>query len=143
MRRISSILLPCLAFAILVLAAPFVDAQIMDQIDADVHHSFIVGNATLPPGQYVFRMMPGTDMQVMTARSASGDAAVEFLVRNSIDSRTPNHTELIFDRYGSKEFLTHVYEIGNKVGIAVIEPSREESRLLKQGQHPVEHTEEQ
>jgi hypothetical protein len=126
----------------LVFTAPFAHAQIMDQIDADIHHSFIVGNATLPPGHYVFRMLQHTDMQVMTVTSADGNAGAEFLVRTSIDSHTPNHTELIFDRYGNKEFLLHVYEGGNKDGVAVIEPSREESRLLERGQIPVEHTEE-
>jgi hypothetical protein len=143
MRRASAFLLPCVAFAFLVFTAPLVHGQIANQIDADIHHSFIVGNATLPPGHYEFRTLQGTDMLAMVVTSVDGRAGAEFLVRNSIDSQVPNHTELIFDRFGNKEFLAHIYEAGNKVGVAVIEPSREESRLLKQGQVPVRHTEEQ
>ncbi len=79
----------------------------------------------------------------MTATSADGNAGIEFLVREAIDSHTPKHTELVFNRYGNKEFLTHVYEAGNKSGVAVALTSREEARLRKSGKTPFEHTEEQ
>jgi len=88
-------------------------------------------------------MLQDSDQSIMTATSADGNEGIEFLVRESIDSHTPRHTELIFNRYGNKEFLTHIYEIGDKTGVAVAENSREEMRLRKQGKAPFEHTEEQ
>lgn len=143
MRHLTTSIFSAVAVSLLFLSAPFGRAQIITEVDADIHHSFIVANATLPPGHYIFRMLAGSDQQVMTAMSQDGKEGIEFLVRRSVDSHTPRHTELIFNRYGKKEFLTHIYVIGEKNGVAVVEPSREEMRLKKQGQTPFEHTEEQ
>jgi len=143
MRRISAFVLPALAGLLLVLADTSAQAQISGEIEVAIHHSFIVGNTTLPPGHYVFRMVPDTDLTIMTASSADGRTSTEFMVRASDDSHTPKHSELLFNKYGSKEYLTHIYESGTKAGVAVIDESRSETRLKKQGQHATEHTEEQ
>ncbi len=143
MRRIAVCAVFAFASILLVLATPAAQAQISDQIDANLHHSFVVGNTTLPPGRYVFRTLQHSDLQIMTVSSADGGTAAEFLVRTSYDTHTPKHSELVFNRYGSKEFLTHIYQAGSKVGVAVVDPSREEARLKKQGQSAAAHTEEQ
>jgi hypothetical protein len=119
------------------------DAQITNQIQANISHPFVIGNTTLPPGQYDFRMLPGSDLTVMTVRSADNKIGEEFLVRTSQDTTTPQHSELVFNRYGDKEFLSKIYEGGSRIGVAVVEPSRQELRLQKQGQQPVEHAEAQ
>ncbi len=143
MRHLKTSIFSAVAVSLLFLSAPFVRGQIIGQVEADIHHRFIVANATLPPGHYTFHMLTDSDLQVMTATSADGNEGIEFLVRRSVDSHMPKHTELIFNRYGNKEFLTHIYVAGDKTGVAVSEPSREEMRLKKQGQSPFEHTEEQ
>ena len=143
MRRIAVCAVFAFASILLVLATPAAQAQISDQIDANLHHSFVVGNTTLPPGRYVFRTLQHSDLQIMTVSSADGGTAAEFLVRTSYDTHTPKHSELVFNRYGSKEFLTHIYQAGSKVGVAVVDPSREEARLKKRGQSAAAHTEEQ
>ena len=63
------------------------------------------------------------------------------MVRESIARTAPAHTELVFNRYGNKEFLRKIYEAGNKTGVTVSETSKEEQELQQQGQKPVEHTE--
>jgi hypothetical protein len=80
---------------------------------------------------------------VMTARNQNGDVVAQFNVRQSIDNRRPRHSEIVFKRYGNTEFLSKVYESGSKEGVAVTETSKEEARLVSQGQHGMEHTEEQ
>lgn len=142
-KRAKLLGIPVLALFLTVAGAPLLDAQIANPVRATINHSFIVGNTTLPPGQYTFRMLQGSDLSAMVATNDRKDTSVEFLVRESIDPNTPHHSELVFNRYGNKEFLTKVYESGSRAGVAVMEPSRQELRLQKQGQHPVEHTEEQ
>lgn len=137
------ILLTASSFFILTMGAQLSSAQIVNAVKANLAHRFTVGNATLPPGQYTFRVMQGTDMMVMTVTSADGNTSDEFLVREATTPNTPKHTELVFNRYGTHEFLTKIFEKGSKIGEAVVEPSREELRLQKQGQHPIEHVEEQ
>jgi len=143
MRYIWRLVFSGVAFSLLFFTASAAHAQIAGQVDADIHHRFIVGNATLPPGHYAFRMLQGSALGAMVAISADGNVGAEFLVRGSIDSRTPKHTELVFKRYDDQEFLTHIYEVGDKNGVTVLEPSRIEARLQKLGKVPVEHTEEQ
>jgi len=127
---------------LIMLGAQLSSAQVADPIEANIHHRFTIGNTTLPPGKYTFQMMPDTDLTVMTARSHDGNTAEEFLVREAKAPDAPKHSELVFDRYGNRELLSRVYEEGSKIGVAVVEPSRAELRLQKQGQHPIEHTEE-
>jgi hypothetical protein len=143
MKHAKTLVLFIIGVSLFFVTAPPVQAQITHKVEADIHHQFTVGEATLPPGQYIFRMMPQTDLSIMTVTSADGNTSDEFLVRQATDSHVPHHNELVFNRYGNHEFLTHVYQQGEKIGVAVVEPSREESRLEKQGQTPVEHTEEQ
>ena len=143
MRQLAVFAASTFASILLVLATPTAQAQISDRIEANLHHSFVVGNTTLPPGRYVFRTLQHSDLQIMTVTSADGGTAAEFLVRTSYDTHTPKHSELEFNRYGNKEFLTHIYQAGSKIGVAVVDPSREEGRLKKQGQSATPHTEEQ
>lgn len=137
-----------LAMAALILspfvAAQVASAQITNEISATVNHPFIIGNTTLPPGKYNFRMIQGSDMTAMTVRSATNpNMAEDFLVRQSRANQSPAHTELVFNRYGNKEFLTKIYQGGSQIGVAVEEPSRDEVQMQNQGQHAYEHTEEQ
>jgi hypothetical protein len=141
MRRAANMVLSALVLSFITLIPASIHAQIVHDVIGDISHPFIVGQATLPPGEYVFQMMPHTDLSVMTVTSKDNDTSVEFLVRPSLDSQVPNQSELVFNRYGQKDFLINVFERGIKLGIAVVEPSREESRLLKEGETPVQHTE--
>lgn len=143
MRRVSVFALSGFSLFLVVFAAPAVQSQIIGGIEANINHPFVVGDTTLPPGHYIFRMMSGSDLTAMTVTNAATDTSVEFLVREAVGSHTPQHSELVFNRCGNKEFLTKIFEIGSKTGVAIQQPSREEARLEKQGQQPVEHAEEQ
>lgn len=122
---------------------PSLNAQIMNDIRAHIDHDFIVGNTTLPPGEYTFRMMRESDLTVMTAANESEKIRVEFVVRTTIDDHTPAHSELVFRKYGNTEFLSKIFEGGSKTGAEVTETNREEVRLVKHMQRPAEHIEEQ
>jgi hypothetical protein len=129
-------------FSLLAIMTPnHAAAQITGHIDATLKHSFIVSTKTLPPGQYTFRMEQGTDGNVLIVSSANGKDSDQAVVRQSEASSTPAHTELIFRRYGNKEFLNKIYEGGNKEGIVVADLSGEEKELQAQGQKPTEHSE--
>ena len=122
---------------------PWLNAQIMNPIRAHVEHSFIIGNTTLPPGEYTFRMMQDSELAVMTATSENDKTTVEFIVREAIDDHTPGHSELVFRKYGNVEFLSKIFEGGSKTGAEVTETNRQEARVVKHMQHATEHSEEQ
>jgi len=124
-------------------AAPWLNAQLTNPIQAHVKHSFMIGDKTLPPGEYTFRIEGNTDNGVMTVQNQKGDTLAQFNVRQSVDNQRPKHSELVFKKYGHTEFLSKVYEGGSKNGVAVTETSKEEAHLMSGGQHGIEHTEEQ
>jgi len=125
---------------VLILCAGTAKADITGQVDANIPFQFHVGNTTLPAGKYVFRMMNGTDLMVMTVTSEDNKIAEEFLVRTALATKTPQHSELTFKRYGHEEFLRRIFQGGAQTGAAVDEPSREELRLQKKGVHPIIHS---
>jgi hypothetical protein len=136
----SCILTAAVAVGSFFLTAPL-KAQVTNEIIANISHSFTVGETTLPPGRYEFRMVQDADLQVMTVTSEAGNTSEEFLVRESDLNRTPNHSELVFDRIGNREFLTKIYEAGTQIGVAIDQPSRIKQRMVKQGQRAMEHAE--
>ncbi|MFZ2002778.1 MAG: hypothetical protein WA239_24380 [Candidatus Sulfotelmatobacter sp.] len=141
LRMLPPVLLISLLFV--TAGAALLNAQIADPIRAHVDHSFIIGNTTLPPGEYTFRMMQDSDLAVMTATSENDKTSVDFIVRETTADHTPSHSELVFRKYGNTEFLSKLFEGGSKSGAEVTETSRQEARLAKQMQHATEHTEEQ
>ena len=104
-------LAPVLASLFFVTAgAPRLHAQIVNDIRARVDHNFVVGNTTLPPGEYTFRMRQSDpDLTVMTATGENDKTCVEFIVRETIDDHTPRHSKLVFRKYEKSEFLSKVF----------------------------------
>ena len=133
----------CAAVLIQIVGASWLSGQITSQINAHIPHSFIIDDKTLPPGDYTFRLEQGSNLGVMAVRNASGDNVAQFTVRESINNHRPNHSELVFNKYGDTEFLTKIYQGGSRTGVAVSESSKKELQLMNGGQHGLEHTEEQ
>jgi len=142
MRVTANTLLSVGLFSLLsFVSASNTSAQITNRVEATISHSFIVSTKTLPPGKYTFQMEQGSDNGVMIVTSADGKNSDQFIVRESQAAATPAHTELTFRRYGNKEFLSKIFEGGNKLGVSISEPSKLEKELQAQGQKPTEHTE--
>ena len=141
MKRHIKTLAPVLITFFAVAGAQTLNAQIIDSIQAHVDHSFVIGDKTLPPGDYTFRMMTDPDQSLMIATSQNNTNVAQFLVRQSIDGHKPSHSELVFHKYGNTEFLSKIFEGGSENGVAVTEPSKQEARLIDQGQQALEHSE--
>lgn len=127
----------------LIPGAPWVSAQIANEIKAHIDHPFVIGDTTLPPGDYTFRVMQGTELSVMTATNENDKTTVNFIVRDTQAEHTPAHSEVVFRKYGNTDFLSKIFESGSKLGAEVTETSREEAHFVKQGMHPTEQWEEQ
>ncbi|MGO4885523.1 MAG: hypothetical protein ACLP59_32575 [Bryobacteraceae bacterium] len=119
------------------------NAQIVNGIRARLDHSFVIGNTTLPPGEYNFRMVDNTELSMMTVTSENDKVTVEFIVRDATDDHRPNHSELLFRKYGNTEFLSKLFEAGSRNGVEITETSRQEARFAKHAEHATEHIEEQ
>jgi hypothetical protein len=127
----------------LVTGASWLNAQVTNAVRAHINHSFVIGNTTYPPGDYTFRVVQDSDLSIMNVEGNNNKINSEFLVRQAMDDHTPRHTEVLFRKYGNTEFLSKIFESGSKSGEEVTETSRQEARFVKDGQHPIEHSEEQ
>ncbi|MGA2214272.1 MAG: hypothetical protein ABSH31_13440 [Bryobacteraceae bacterium] len=137
-------LAPVLAsLCFLTAGATLASAQITNPIRAHVDHSFMIGDKTLPPGDYTFTMMEGSNLGVMTVTSADSKVNEVFNVERTIDNHRPKHSELVFRKFGETEFLSKIFESGSKSGAELTESRKQEARLAAQGQHAIEHMEEQ
>ena len=139
MRFKSWLAVAALVLGLAAVAAP-AHAQISNELKVKINHPWVVVDKTMPPGTYSFRMSRGMQQQEMSATNLKTREKAVFMVKQAPRATAPRHSEAVFDRIGNKEFLTHIYQGGSAIGV-MIEPSKEEARLEKQGQKAVEHTE--
>ena len=95
--------------------------QIIGQLEANIPFTFHAGGSKLPPGKYVIHVLDNTDLNLMEIESADGRTAALFQVREAQDSTEPKKTELVFNHYGNRYFLSKLFDEGEKVGSAVVE----------------------
>jgi hypothetical protein len=112
-----------LGFIGLVLGMSTISAQgqIIGQLEANIPFTFHAGGAKLPPGKYVIHVMEGSDLGLMEIQSADGHTSALFEVREALDSTSPKKNELVFNHYGSRYFLSKLFDEGEPVGSAVVE----------------------
>jgi hypothetical protein len=109
-------------------AAP-ASAMATQSLKAHIPFAFVVENTNLPAGDYTIEPLGIDEPSVLVIRSADDKVVVEFLT-NATTPETPlNSAELVFDRYGKKEFLKQILVPGDQS--AAIAVSASERRAEK------------
>ena len=107
-------------------------AQVLDTIEADVPFDFAAGRQVMPAGHYTIKRFDDSLPGVMEIRGSDSRRARVFLTGDAQMAKEPRDTELIFDRVGDQYFLSEIFEVGNKYGVAVPK-SRAERKLETEG----------
>jgi hypothetical protein len=94
-------------------------AQIIGDLEVNIPFQFHAGNAKLPPGKYTIHPLNDTDLTVMEITSEDGSTSVLFGVQNAQANSTPAKSELIFNKYGNRYFLSKLFDEGNTTGSEV------------------------
>jgi hypothetical protein len=115
----------------LTIGASKAKAQIIGDLEVNVPFQFHVGNTKLPAGKYVIHMLDDSDLKVMEISSADGSTSALFEVQQAEANSTPAKSELIFNKYGNRYFLTELFEEGSSSGSEVLK-SRYEKRVSQQ-----------
>jgi hypothetical protein len=102
-----------------------VHAQIIGNIEVSIPFQFHAGDAKLPPGNYIIRMLDTSDLTVMEISSVDGSTSALFDVHDAEANSTPAKTELIFNKYGNRYFLAKVFDEGNANGSELSKSSYE------------------
>lgn len=102
-------------------------AQIVGNIEVNIPFQFHAGDAKLPPGKYLIHMLSDSDLKIMEISSADGSASALFEVRDAEANSAPAKSELIFNKYGNRYFLSRVFAEDNPSGSAVQESHYEKT----------------
>jgi hypothetical protein len=100
-------------------------AQIVGDLQVSIPFQFYAGNAKLPAGKYVVRVLDTSDLKVMEISSADRSTAALFEVQDVEANSAPRKSELIFNKYGNRYFLTEIFDEGNPDGSRVPESQYE------------------
>jgi len=113
-------------------------AQIIGNLEANVPFQFHVGNNTLPAGRYIIHQLEASDLTIMEISSADGKLSALFSVESEEAKSTPEKTELIFNKYGDRYFLSKLFDEGNPDGNKLV-ASRDEKQASKEVGAEVAH----
>jgi hypothetical protein len=127
--------LAILSFLIAVAIMPVQSAQAQSlayRVRANIPFDFIVGNETLPAGDYyIYRTRQYSSDNVLTISTVEGRVLAVRLT-NGVQTLTPKKEGvLIFKRYGNKHFLSQVWIAGSTFGRAFLQ-SRSERELERE-----------
>jgi hypothetical protein len=103
-------------------------AQIIGNLEVNIPFQFHAGNAKLPPGKYIIHMLDNSDLTVMEISSADGSISALFEVQEAEANSTPGKSELIFNKYGNRYFLSKLFDEGNPSG-SEVSKSRYEKKI--------------
>ncbi len=103
-------------------------AQIAGDLEVTIPFQFHAGDAKLPAGKYIVRTLDNTDLTIMEISSEDGSTSALFEVRDAETNPAPAKSELIFNKYGNRYFLTKLFEEGSTNG-STVDKSRYEKRI--------------
>jgi hypothetical protein len=112
----------------LALAATVVTAEGQQRVRANVPFEFIVGDKTLPAGEYAVRAM-GAASDVLAIQGTRANHNAIRLTNPTV--RAEKSASLVFHRYGDKFFLAQVWDGENGAGRQLLK-SRQERSIEKE-----------
>jgi hypothetical protein len=139
-KTVRQMLLPLFLTLIFVMSfsAARTQAQITGNLVAEVPFQFHVGNTALPAGKYMIHQLEGSDLMVMQISSMDGKVSALFDVEPTEAKSAPQKTELIFNKYGDRYFLSEMFDEGNADGNRLV-ASRDEKLASKESGADVAH----
>jgi len=103
------------------------EAQIVGDLEVNIPFQFHAGDAKLPPGKYIIRTVVDAGLDVMEISSVDGSTSALFQVRAAEANSAPVKSELIFNKYGDRYFLTKLFDEGDPNGSEVPKSRYEKS----------------
>lgn len=126
-----------LAFALSIHPAK-AHAQIIGELEVNIPFQFYAGNVKLPAGKYVLHMIDNADLKIMEISNANGSTSALFEVEDAEANSDPRKSELIFNKYGNRYFLTRIFDEGEPDGSGVPE-SQYEKRVGQAAEEAQQH----
>jgi hypothetical protein len=103
-------------------------AQVAGDLEVTIPFQFHAGDTKLPAGKYTVHTLDNTDLRIMEISSEDGTTSALFEVHDAEANPAPAKSELIFNKYGNRYFLTKLFDEGSANGSSVDE-SRYEKKV--------------
>ena len=103
-------------------------AQTSENFTVDVPFDFTVGSKTFSAGEYDVKKMNESSTALMV-RSSDGRQAMVFLTNPANAKGAENVGQLVFNKYGSRHFLSQMWMPGSETGNHV--PQSKTERALR------------
>lgn len=122
------------SFAMLVMimtvAVVGAQAQTANQMKADIPFRFVIGEQTLPAGEYSVRYI-NQDSGKTALLFKSTDGKVSRIVNMNTTQRGAMKASLVFNQYGDTYFLSEVWTGADQYGLSI--PRSRSERQMKEG----------
>ena len=109
----------------LVLSAVPSHADDTKKVKVTIPFDFLVGNRQLKAGDYVVESLGAAGDGALLFRSVDGNTRQIVFAVPVETNKTGNHERLVFHRYGSEQFATQVWFMGDNDGYELIPGTRE------------------
>jgi hypothetical protein len=113
-------------------------AQLIGELEANVPFQFYAGNVKLPAGKYVLHVLDNSDQKIMEISNEDDSTSALFEIEDAEANSDPRKSELIFNKYGSRYFLTRIFDEGDPDGSRVPE-SQYEKRVGQAAEEAQQH----
>ncbi|MEP6741788.1 MAG: hypothetical protein ABJB61_04760 [bacterium] len=120
---------------LIVMTAVSVRAQSERSKVTNISFSFIVGQKTLPAGEYTVEPNRRDSDNVWLVQSSDGRVSALFTTMPVRASETPEKAKLVFHKYGDQYFLSQIWTAGD-IGGRELPMPRPERELAKNGVKP-------
>lgn len=112
-------------------AAVGVAAQTGSRVVVNIPFDFVVGEKTLPAGEYTIKTVSRHSTQALVVQSADGSESV-LTITNRVEAREHQaKSKIIFRQYGDKYFLSQVWTKGSTAGRELPRSQAERDHLAK------------
>ena len=115
---------------LLMLTAANASAQSERSKAIKIPFNFIVGQKTLPAGEYTVEPNRKDFDKVWLIQSRDGQASVLIMTMLAQANKTQENTRVVFNKYGDQYFLSQIWTPGNSTGRELLMP-RLERELAK------------
>src|SRR6266849_3110595 len=115
--------------ALIVVGSLTMSAQLSNGLVAKVPFGFTAGYKSFPAGDY--QVFAGPSPGVVWVRSLDGKTGAFVMSQRSESLKTPDKSSLVFNRYGSRYFLSQIWVQGNTSGV-LFRPTPAEVKAAKE-----------
>ncbi|HEX8175407.1 MAG TPA: hypothetical protein VF543_09830 [Pyrinomonadaceae bacterium] len=125
------------SFVVVMLAVSLVSltaqAQSANQLKASIPFSFIIGNQTLPAGEYTVKYVnQSSGKSALLFKSVDGRTSRIVNMNTAQANRAEMKASLVFNQYGESYFLSEVWTGSDQYGLSLPKSSAE--RRMKNGE---------